>query len=268
MARLLVDGHWYDAVSSQSWYEQDYERLLVNRAPDIFPTWLCAIFRETVEGDDGSRKQPDLALIDRYYRRWWVVEVELAHHDLYGHVLPQVDAFRTGSYDHRHAQALARSRTGLDLHSLEQMMRGDPPNVLVVVDSPSTGWAMTLRDHGAYLAVAEPFRNSQNHLIIRSNGYQPPQPSEVLSRCSRHPQLRRLWRVTAPAALPTADILAIEFRGTVSHWRRVTIQDAVMLQAERGDVLLDISAADLVRHEDGGLRFVPIQRLSQRKQFR
>jgi hypothetical protein len=36
----------------------------------------------------GSKK-PDLALIDRDYRAWWVVEVELAHHSLHHHVLPE-----------------------------------------------------------------------------------------------------------------------------------------------------------------------------------
>ena len=260
MPRLLAGGRWYEAITSRSWLERDFERVVIDHAQQLFPGWLCAEFRETVEGDDGNRKQPDLALVDPQCRQWWVVEVELAHHDLYGHVLPQVDAFRTGSYDGSHATALARALPELGFERLSLMMRGISPEVLVLVDSPATAWRLPLRDHSVYLGVVEPFRDEANQLILRLNGDTPELPGEILSRCSRSPSLRRLWRLHSPAAIVDLgeDLLPIDYEGVVSEWHVVRLSDAIMMKPVRGDVLAELTHVDLLRREDGTLSFQPI----------
>lgn len=265
MPRLLVGGHWYEAVTSRSWLERDFERVVIDRANQLFPGWRCAEFRETVEGEDGTRKQPDLALVDRHCRRWWVVEVELAHHDLYGHVLPQVSAFRSGRYGDRHAAALAAAMPDLEPERLALMMRGVPPDVLVLVDSPSTTWLRPLRENGISLGIVEPFRDEGNDLILRLNGDQPELPGEVISRCSRW-HLRRLWRVHSPASLvePGGDPMLIEYEDVVSEWHVVRLADSIMIKPARGDVLADLSAVDLLRREDGTLSFQPVPTRTRR----
>lgn len=265
MPRLLVGALWYEAITSRSWMERDFERVVIDRAGQLFPGWRCAEFRETVEGEDGVRKQPDLALVDRECRQWWVVEVELAHHDLYSHVLPQVDAFRSGRYGDRHAAALARALPDLGLERLKLMMRGVPPDVLVLVDSPSTNWRRPLREHGVSLGVVEPFRDEANHLILRLNGDQPELPGDVISRCSRW-ELRRLWRIHSPATLTetAAEPLVIEYEGVLSEWHIVRLADSIMIKPLRGDVLAELAVVDLLRREDGTLSFQPIQPRTRR----
>jgi hypothetical protein len=261
MARLLAEGSWFEGVRSQSWYEREFEDVVVDRASQLFPRWICVKFIETVEGDDGTRKQPDLALIDEHYREWWVVEVELAHHDLRNHILPQVHAFRTGRYGEQHTQALCRRAPDLEVDRLTEMMLGEPPNVIVIADSPAVIhiWRPALREVSVALGVVEPFRGPGNELILRLNGDQPEPPGEILTRCSRHQQVRRLWKVHSPAALPPGlDVFEIEYAGVTAQWARVTLQDAVLLQPVRGEVLEGLSLAELVRREDDSLAFQPI----------
>lgn len=131
MARLLMGRDWLESIRSQTWRESDYEAVVLNQAPQLFPAWRCIPFNHLIVGEDGTRKKPDRALVDHEYRQWWVVEIELAHHDLYGHVIPQVDVFRTGDYGPAHAQALHQKANDLDLARLEAMVLGEPPNVLV-----------------------------------------------------------------------------------------------------------------------------------------
>jgi hypothetical protein len=261
MARVLFNQVWFASVRSQSWYEDDYEQIILAYCAELFPRWVAVPFKTDVIGEDGTVKRPDLALIDRHYRQWWVVEVELAHHSLYAHVMPQVEAFKTASYEGRHAEYLYKRDPTLDPARLAEMMLGLPPEVLVIVDRPDTGWRSVLRARGVYLSTIEPFRDSSNHLLLRVNGHQPePQPS-VLTRCSRH-TMRRLWRVHSPAALPPSarddDALEIEFEGGMTLWKRVPIADGLMLCAERGDILAGWRAADLVEREGIGLSFLPI----------
>lgn len=256
MARLLLGYDWFESIRSQSWRESDYEAVVLNHAPSLFPAWRCVPFNETVVGEDGTRKKPDLALVDHDYRQWWVVEIELAHHDLYGHVIPQVDAFRTGDYGSAHAQALHARVPDLDLRRLEAMVLGEPPNVLVVVDSPGTNWRAPLLERRVSLAIVEPFRGQGPTMAVRLNGDQPEPHPTILTRCSRSGSIRRLWKVHSPAALPPGEVvLAIEYQGIEARWSVVRLHDAIMLKAERGDLLADATAVDLVRRDDGGLAF-------------
>ncbi len=264
MARILIGEVWYEGINSHTWLEKDFENLVVHKASKLFAGWECVPFSERVLDASDVAKQPDLALVDPQYRTWWVVEVELAHHSLTTHVGPQVQVFRQGRYEARHANAIHRKAPHLDLPRLRAMMNGDPPGVLVVVDSVTTGWREPLRDMGVALAIAEPFRDAHGSVVLRLNGEQPAAPSTTLTRLSRVPHMRRLWRVHSPAALPTFP-LAIESEGTVAEWTRVDLKDGVAVQASRGDVLAEFASVDLVRRDDGRLAFVPVQKIRRHR---
>jgi hypothetical protein len=261
VARILFKEIWFNSVRSNSWNETDFERLVISNSRDLFPGWTPVEFKADVVGNDGVTKRPDLALIDPYYRKWCVVEVELAHHDLHGHVLPQIEVFCNGSYDAAHAEHLKRQHDRLDLHRMIQMMNGSTPDVMVVVDRPDTNWKKPLKQAGALLGVIEPFRGPNSEILFRINGDQPELPGKILSRCSRY--LRRYWKVHSPATLPdsTRDdgFLEIQVSGVPVLWSRVNLADSVMLTAAgHGDALAGISLANIVSDGVGGLRFVTV----------
>src|SRR5260370_3290004 len=124
-------------------------------------------FKTTISSEHGDSK-PDFALVDRQYRRWWVVEVELAHHPL-SHVAWQVSVFASGGYGDSHASYLAGQSAAVNRDALAQMMRGAPPGGLVIVNAPASEWSRSLARWGALLAVVETFRSDRNHHVLRSN---------------------------------------------------------------------------------------------------
>lgn len=263
VARILFKEIWFNSVRSNSWNETDFENLVLSKAGDLFPGWVPVNFKADVVGNDGVIKRPDLALIDPQYRKWCVVEVELAHHDLSGHVLPQIEVFCSGSYGEAHAQHLKRQDHELDLRRLIQMMSGLMPEVMVVVDRPDTNWKKPLKQAGALLGVIEPFRGPNDEILFRINGDQLELPGKTLSRCSRY--LRRYWKVHSPATLPisTRDdgFIEIEVSGLPVLWNRVNLADSVMLTTVgQGDALAGISLVDIVSNDDGGLRFMSVAR--------
>lgn len=261
VARILFKEIWFNAVRSNSWNETDFENLVISRTADLFPGWVPVKFKADVVGDDGVIKRPDLALIDPQYRKWCVVEVELAHHDLHAHVLPQIEAFCSGSYGDEHAGYLKGQDDRLDLLRMTQMMKGLRPEVLVVVDRPDTNWKKPLKQAGALLGIIEPFRGPSDEILFRINGDQVDLPGQIVTRCSRY--LRRFWKVHSPATLPASNredrYLEIEASGLPMLWKRVDLRDSVMLTAVgHGDPLEGISLADIVSEDDGSLRFVTI----------
>ncbi len=76
MSRVLIRGDWYRRLASTSLLEAEYQRMLLEHAPRLFPEYDLVPFDADIESEHGTRK-PDFALIEKGYRRWWVVEVEL-----------------------------------------------------------------------------------------------------------------------------------------------------------------------------------------------
>ncbi len=257
MARLLVGQNWYDGIASEALTEGEFEALLMQRGPDLFPGWEFVPFKIDVHDDFGC-KRADFALVDRQYRAWVVVEVEMAHHSLDGHVLPQVEVLAAGRYGPEHATYLCNKQSSLDRTAMLEMVRGAPPQVLVIVNLPTPSWVVPLRQRGAKLAVVEVFRSDLADHALRLNGDQPRLPVDVLSRCHRIELLQRLLQVDTPVALGGnhGDRFEIIIDGLESTWARVDLADRICLSPLAGNPIAGARSVDLIRMPDGRLAFI------------
>ena len=255
MPRLLIEGRSYEALSSSALYEGQFTRLLIQNAEVLFPGLVAVDFNPIVVYDSVG-KRPDLALIEPDYRRWWVGEVELAHHSLEGHIAPQIEVLARATYGHNEAEWLAERYADLDAAALHQMMRGAQPGVLVIVNAPRPDWVPRLRPD-AEVMVVEPFRSDRGGLIFRQNGVELDVGSSVLTICRVDPTLRRMLVVESPAAI--ADLgtepFMVEYEGTVSSWRQITTKHCVWLAPERGSPFPGGARLALTRSIDGRMLF-------------
>ena len=230
MARILHNNEWYDELGSGSLYEAEFERIFRQYVPKTYPGFIAVPFKKTVYSDHTSARA-DLALIRTDYLGWWVVEVERAVHSFSAHVLPQVRTLATARYGRDEATYLATKSDQLDSGRLFDMIRGDQPRVLVVVDMPRDNWKTALEQHQAKLAVFQIFRSGRGQYLIRLNGYHPTVDPLVRSPCSFDPVLRNLLTVGIPAILPsdTSDQIPIYYQGKLTLWRRIDTADRVSL---------------------------------------
>jgi hypothetical protein len=254
MARLLLRDEWFEPLSLHAQYETEFERILLAYAVQLFPTWHLVRFKADVRSDEGV-KRPDLALIDRDYRRWWVVEAEMARHDFNSHVLPQARVLAYGKYDNSHVAALLRAAPQLDAERVAAMVRGEQPRVWVVVDHPRPDWERPLQAIGAALGVIEIFRSDTNQHSFRLNGEQPRPPTTDKIKCQRDPLVLRLWTVSAPALLPMGDgetmDIYMEGGGQPFRWMRRDTANAVYLSCTSGNPLQPYTSVSLMKLEDG-----------------
>lgn len=256
MARLVVQGHRYDSLSSAAFLEREYERLIIQEAGQIFPELRVVAFSEPVQ-HDGIWKKPDLALLDPECRVWWVGEVELAHHSLNRHVLPQVEVLARGEYSDRHADALAAAVPDIDAGLIRAMLRGAQPAVAVIVNEPVPDWRAPLAREGVLLVVVEVFRSVTRLPIFRINGHELVVPGDLLTTCRVDPLMPRLLQVDAPAALPFDPDTDIEigYRGGITRWRLFATADRTYLSPVRGSPWPQGSTLRIVSGQDGGLTF-------------
>ncbi|MBS1864047.1 MAG: hypothetical protein JSS68_20325 [Actinobacteria bacterium] len=255
MPRLLIDGQRFEALSSSALYEGQYTRLLLQHADTLFPG-LKAIAFSPIVVSDSVGKRADMALIEPDYSRWWVVEVELSHHSLEGHVAPQVAVLARAAYGADAAAWISDRNPDLDSVALRQMMRGEQPEVLVIVNASRPEWVTRLRPD-AEVMVVEPFRSDFNKMIFRQNGVELTPGSSVLSFCRVHSILRRMLVVESPAAISMlgTEPFMVEYEGSVSSWKQIPTGDQVWLAPERSSPFPVSTRVALVRRVDGGIMF-------------
>jgi hypothetical protein len=256
LARLVVEGHRYDSLSSSAFLESEYERLIIQEAPQLFPELRVVPFSEPVQ-HDGIWKRPDLALIDPECRVWWVGEVELAHHSLNGHVLPQVEVLARGDYGERHAARLATAAPDIDADRIRAMLRGAQPAVAVIVNEPVPRWRDQLTREGVLLVIVEVFRSPVRLPVYRLNGHELVVPGDMLTTCCVDPLMPRMLRVDAPAALPFDPDAEIEigYHGGVTRWRVFVTADRTYLSPVRGSPWPEGSTLRIISGQDGRLTF-------------
>jgi hypothetical protein len=237
-------------------YEGDFQSLIVTRAPELFEKFYVAPFGLVVESEHGTAKA-DLALIDRGYRAWWVIEVELVTHSLQGHVLPQVRRLATAEYGQNAVACLTVGNTDLNPARLSDMVKGAQPTVLVVANGPCPEWIVPLAAFDAHVAIVEVYRSDRDNVILRLDGYFPEYAAHLVSECFVDLTLRRLLVVDSPASLPVAngETLEIAFAGGLTAWRRVDIANRVYLNPLGPNPLFARRRYRLMKSEEGDLRF-------------
>ena len=257
---MLLGDEWYEELASGTMYETDYQELLRQQAPKLYPDYVVVRFDCIVTSDSTADSAcPDLALVERGYRDWWVVEVELSCHSLRAHVEPQVRTLATGRYGPDEAAKLACGDSRLAAHLLEDMVKGTQPRVLVVVDKPVPMWHDVLKPWDARVAIFEVFRSDANKYLFRLNGDQPGGTEQVVSLCSLDPRLPSLMRIASPASLGcrAGEAIQIWHEGGTTEWARVDAADTVWLSPVSTHALRPGHEYAIVRHGDGHLELVP-----------
>jgi len=224
MARILVDEHWFDPLSSRSVLESEYENSVRRYAPNLFPGYLCCRFNARVTSEEGVA-QADLALIDTEYRGWAVVEVELEHHPLESHVEPQLRRLVNGEYTLDHAEYLFNQNPGLDRERLRRLIKTCEPEFLVLVPEESTEWRSTLSNLGVKIGIIKVFADYRGRRLVSQSGDLPKSWGHgELTRLTRVEFLPRAFRVETPSALPLSDNLTVKYHGFLTTWRVVRTQ--------------------------------------------
>jgi hypothetical protein len=221
MPRLFHREEWFYEISPTALAESEFEEILVQNSHLLRKEAFVVPFKKTVYAPDGRSARADLAIIDGDYRRWTVVEVEMLRHDLYRHVIPQVRIFRDATYGQEHAAYLAAQNSTLHAEKLNDMLRGQPPDILVLVNKYDQDWADELRRYSVILMTFEIFRSVSNRSVYAIDGELPETSVAVLTEL-KFSQLSRLLLVQSPAALTFAvgEKIPISIDDQITFWER------------------------------------------------
>lgn len=211
-------------IPSRTMYEIDYENEILGQANHLFSGWRWCSFKVDVEAPSTGHgtKRADFALIEATFSEWWVVEVELAHHSVEGHVAPQIETLALGQYGSAHAEVIisALNLNAADAASMHALIKRRLPKVLVIVDDYVETWKSILSDF-ASLLVVKPFKAADGTKSYLVDGNLPERDRTYLTICIQDRSMPLLILIQNPERLSfrNGSIIPIECSGGMTQWK-------------------------------------------------
>ena len=244
-------------VYEQVYYDQEwhFRSIAKKELAKILPHFAILDFSPFVLGEEGIRRRPDLALVDKNYGMWVVVEVELESHSLEHHVVPQIRTFATGRYDDSHARSIHEKDATLNLGHLSNLISYSPPVIVVVVNSRTVlqkGWALLEADHSAQLTYVEVFRADDGDVVVAISGYLPTRPSKSIMRLKKHRMMNALV-CDQPMNMPATigEEMRIYVGDRLYKWAVLRTEDAMVLLAPSGFTIRPDRNFEICEVEEG-----------------
>ena len=239
-------------------YELQYEEFILGQSEHLFSDYICSPFKKLLTSPIGD-SQADLILVEKEYRRSYVVEVELSTHSLEEHVLPQMERLVSARIGDAEAVWISDRDPRIDQERLNLLFTATAPEMLVVVNAP-VGWRPALTAQGVLLLAASIYIDSHDDLIISMEGDEPEVSSPLLTSVTPgRDWFASMLRIDSPATLATGDGESVEvlFEGHILTMRVRHIAGAVYLKSGGGtSSLLQQGTMNLVRRSDGWLELV------------
>ena len=240
--KILYRNSWFYPVKSSTIYEGVYEKRILANSEYLFPGFYCAPFKKPVDSRHGTGV-PDLVLIDKRYRTWVVVEVELETHSLQNDVELQVKQFANGEYDEEHARYIYSKLPELDATRLQMLVLGTLPSILVIVPIVKPTWAVSLRNHRATISQIELFEDDTKQQLLRVDGDNPVAfTNEFVSRLFRDGSSDRGLRMENPGAIENLESIRILISGYGTTWRVIRSKSSIWLMPASREPLEELSA--------------------------
>jgi hypothetical protein len=147
----------YELCDSSGVKEIEFQEVAIRLLSRLYPDSVVFPFHPNVRFEDAVW-QPDLALVDRQLRYWFIIEVEISTHHLEKHVLPQVTAFSEGVYGDDAAKQLSNGMN-ISHNEARTLLSMIPRDVVVVSNRIDEKWTRKLASVGVQIMAITTYRN-------------------------------------------------------------------------------------------------------------
>ena len=139
----LYGGNVLQLQDSTAAREKDFEVVALQVLRVCYPNCHIFRFRPTITFEDVNWS-PDVAIVEKMHRYWFVIEVELGSHHLEKHVIPQTLGFVQGEYGTDAIAILSRELKIADKEAAT-LVHCIPRYVAVVSNQPNDVWTKKLQ---------------------------------------------------------------------------------------------------------------------------
>ena len=218
---LYTNSEWYDEIDPLSFYEKHFEETFLSKIHEVYPDFIGIPFALKITSANGENSKPDLAMIRKDYKEWYIIEAEMGRHPWKGHVEKQVRVFSTGYYNKKKVSVYMNSKdNNLEIKKLESMIDNIVPKVMVIVNEQKPEWEKEIKKYKSYLSVFQIYKGLNGFELYRIQG-DTPFIYRDKSHCSFVKGLSNTIEIYTPTFIKDNDNTNVEvtFRGKKTKWK-------------------------------------------------
>jgi hypothetical protein len=173
--KVQVGNLWYQEIQPKSFYsEEDLERAVLLNLQSLFPDFFAVTYKRKLQNLTTKKKNaPDLALIHKNYESWFVIEVELADHNI-AHIEQQISTFHNTTYGHQDTEYFVRKNPGLfDQAKLDNLINSKAPNLMVIANEYNDSIQDEIQKYDCKYCVFQMFLDRDSNPLYRLDGDYP-----------------------------------------------------------------------------------------------
>lgn len=232
--RIYAHNSHYDELDSRYFYESEFENQILQNHQDIFPDGTLLKFKKDIVSHLGNVRA-DMLFIPKDLSYWVIIEVELSHHSLTGHVIPQIEKLVNGVYDSEFTDLiLASGDIPHPREDIDSLVKGEPPLIYVISNDYSERWMTEVKRTGATFFSIRLFKNKTTGELAYYYDIIPDltESSDVISVVEKDLLLKSHLKIHSPAKLPirNKEQVDISFENKISRWVRFDVKDGVWLK--------------------------------------
>lgn len=262
---------WFDELKLISSYsESELEHMILSHVETVFPNYYVFPFTKTLYPITGGStgRNPDLVLIDKMYREWWLVEVETDSDDI-NRIKSQIEVFTNCNYNPIEIvkYILRKDINHQLIKSSLELLIINKPKVLVIIDDLYEKLKNALSNFEVQICIFQVFKNKLGLQAYRLKGDYP-KLFENKSHCQFYKSIPNMLEVIEPDWLLRdldnyyshnqidsglnkiqllflsvkqklytkkenlkPDEIEIDFLGTISKWRLIKDNNTIYLKA-------------------------------------
>jgi hypothetical protein len=247
MTKILDDSNniWFKEIAPSSFMNEGNleQTVLAYLSSHLKNHFIVKCKMDIKNSKTRLKNQPDLAIISKDYKEWYVVEVELSSHR-FKHIEEQVDTFKNGIYNYYHANYIYRQDKSIfDESKLKTMVDKFLPKVMVIVNDKNCNWVDLLKPYKCELGIFQIYYDKNQNRLYRFNGHFPIMKHDFAT-CKFINGLPLMIELLEQDFLDGLDIKENDiidgvYNGKSTNWRRVSSGKRVFLECIDRAIPLD-----------------------------
>lgn len=168
MAIIQINNATYFSRGSSSTREYEYEDAILKESKRLFPNLRIAKFKYDLTNGFETRK-PDLIYINDSFTSWGIIEVELSHHSMEDHILPQIKILSMATFPSSKIPNLA-NQLGVNSKNLESLIKFEPAVNYIIIDKYVDNLKREASKYNFKVCIVEIFESFGGEIAYRING--------------------------------------------------------------------------------------------------
>lgn len=205
---------------------------------------------------EGEKKRPDLVLLHKKLKHWFIVEVELAGHSLNDHILPQIRCFRYGDPVRDCAKSLSDAFSNIKIESCIKIIKYLPRYTAVIDNFRNIEWENSFKALDTSYLTLSIYSNEKKIKCYELEGKLFAKRESL--GFAQYSEIDKCMKISSKCGLAEGIVQMYDQFDNLSEWNIIPVNEVLWISKKSGKTLFQHkSYIQILKDSEGRLFLRP-----------